>query len=256
MTRHDTTTIIWLELRPVARAADCTIRALASGRAFFAATETTVTELAPGVFFRKTQTEPEFIAATNQKLAELVRVRKFREDLYFRLNVITLEFTPLRDRGEDIIMLAFILSPSGDDSPMFSLDLPLPEATKRFQIEYIKKHIERSRGSMTEAAERLGLHRSNLYRKMKQLGMPTTDHDDEELGSFYELLITRNDGQRFSVDALQNNLASSTPLHVGNCIRLGVFLLLTVLPFPWVWIRPHGARYVTVQDETPPPREA
>jgi glyoxylase-like metal-dependent hydrolase (beta-lactamase superfamily II) len=35
--------------------------AIASGRAFFAATETTVTELAPGVFFRKTQTEPEFI---------------------------------------------------------------------------------------------------------------------------------------------------------------------------------------------------
>ena len=28
---------------------------------------------------------------------------------------------------------------------------------------------------MSEAAKRLGLHRSNLYRKMRQLGMPTTD---------------------------------------------------------------------------------
>lgn len=37
------------------------IAAIASGRAYFAATETTVNELAPGVFFRKTQTVPEFI---------------------------------------------------------------------------------------------------------------------------------------------------------------------------------------------------
>jgi Nif-specific regulatory protein len=183
-------------------------------------------------------TDARVIAATNQKLAELVRSRKFREDLYFRLNVVTLDLPPLRDRGDDIVMLAehflaefclkarrrppeftaaarkrllkhnwpgnvrelrnlmeriaylsqedkvdidelaFILSPSGDDNPIFSLELPLPDATKRFQIEYIKKQIERSRGSMTEAAERLGLHRSNLYRKMKQLGMPTTDQDD------------------------------------------------------------------------------
>ena len=58
---------------------------------------------------------------------------------------------------------------------MFSLELPLTEATKRFQVEYIKQQIERARGSMTEAAERLGLHRSNLYRKMRQLGVPASD---------------------------------------------------------------------------------
>jgi Nif-specific regulatory protein len=58
---------------------------------------------------------------------------------------------------------------------MFSLELPLTEATKRFQVEYIRKQIERSRGSMTEAAERLGLHRSNLYRKMRQLEMLTDE---------------------------------------------------------------------------------
>lgn len=59
-----------------------------------------------------------------------------------------------------------------------------------------------------------------------------------------KLLITRNDGQRFSVDALQNNLAPPRPLHMGNCIRLGVLLLLVVLPFPWVWIKPHRVRHV------------
>jgi hypothetical protein len=58
-----------------------------------------------------------------------------------------------------------------DLRPLLSLDLPLTEATRRFQVAYIKKHIARTRGNITDAAENLGLHRANLYRKMRQLGM-------------------------------------------------------------------------------------
>jgi Nif-specific regulatory protein len=54
-------------------------------------------------------------------------------------------------------------------------DLPLAQATDRFQMEYIKQHIARVRGNMSEAAKRMGLHRSNLYRKMRQLGMHTDE---------------------------------------------------------------------------------
>jgi Nif-specific regulatory protein len=72
--------------------------------------------------------------------------------------------------------LAFILSPS--ESPaLIGLDLPLAEATDQFQIEYVKKNIERARGNMSEAAKRMGLHRSNLYRKMRQLGLPTSESE-------------------------------------------------------------------------------
>lgn len=47
-----------------------------------------------------------FISATNKDLMEEIRVGKFREDLYFRLNVITLRIPPLRERGKDIEILA------------------------------------------------------------------------------------------------------------------------------------------------------
>jgi len=45
------------------------------------------------------------IAATNKDLYSLVAKGSFREDLFFRLNVITIEIPPLRDRGDDILSL-------------------------------------------------------------------------------------------------------------------------------------------------------
>ena len=77
----------------------------------------------------------------------------------------------------DAADLAFVSSPQSEDSAI-PLDLPLTDATKAFQIDYIQRHIKRAGGNMSDAAERMGLHRSNLYRKMKQLGM--SDGDAEE----------------------------------------------------------------------------
>jgi len=55
---------------------------------------------------RPIHTDARVIASTNQNLAKMVRERRFREDLFFRLNVVTLELPPLRERGEDMLLLA------------------------------------------------------------------------------------------------------------------------------------------------------
>jgi len=180
------------------------------------------------------------IAATNQNLVELVRQKRFREDLYFRLTVVTMHLPPLRQRGEDVLLLAefflsmfcskigrvkptlsasaqkrllahdwpgnirelrniieriayltaeesiedshidFVRSPRSDaPSPLESIDLSqsLSDATADFQIRYIEQQLKACQRNVTQAAERMGLQRSNLYRKMKQLGMKAPDGD-------------------------------------------------------------------------------
>jgi len=148
------------------------------------------------------------------------------------LNVVTLELPALRERADDVILLAekfleefcaasdrsvprftaaakkrlinhswpgnvrelrnlmerltFLSSedeiaaedlPFSEDAADRSPDLSLSDATRQFQADYIRSQIEVARGNMTEAAPRLGLHRSNLYRKMGQLGLDSEDED-------------------------------------------------------------------------------
>jgi DNA-binding NtrC family response regulator len=62
------------------------------------------------------------IAATHQDLARLCNQRLFREDLYFRLSVITLRIPPLRDRPEDIPLLVRAMQEEEGAAQGFELD--------------------------------------------------------------------------------------------------------------------------------------
>lgn len=69
---------------------------------------------------RSEQADIRVISATNQELAELVAAGEFREDLFYRLNLITIRLPPLRERRSDIALLAAHII--GDVSRKYGLD--------------------------------------------------------------------------------------------------------------------------------------
>lgn len=91
--------------------------------------------------------------------------------------------TPLRpgERNTDAAALAdlphaqagtaapILLGPQAEQS--FELDRPLREARDAFEKAYFEFHLARENGSMTRVAEKTGLERTHLYRKLKQLGV-------------------------------------------------------------------------------------
>ncbi|PZP32382.1 MAG: two-component system response regulator [Roseateles depolymerans] len=60
-------------------------------------------------------------------------------------------------------------SPASEQS--FELDRPLREARDAFEKSYFEFHLAKENGSMTRVAEKTGLERTHLYRKLKQLGV-------------------------------------------------------------------------------------
>jgi DNA-binding NtrC family response regulator len=65
-----------------------------------------------------------------------------------------------------------VLGPQAEQS--FQLDRPLREARDAFEKSYFEFHLSQENGSMTRVAEKTGLERTHLYRKLKQLGVDLT----------------------------------------------------------------------------------
>jgi len=178
---------------------------------------------------KKIAFEARVIAATNENIEEAIKKGKFREDLYYRLNVITIEIPPLRERIDDIEILSedilkYLLKEmkSGEkeltketikilksyswpgnvrelrnvleravnlSSGRLILPEHLPERLTKntshivgdveditylkdvvaeAEIQEIKKALILTNGNKSLAAEKLGIHRTALYKKIEK----------------------------------------------------------------------------------------
>jgi DNA-binding NtrC family response regulator len=175
--------------------------------------------------------EARMLAATNKDLRKEVELGRFRDDLYYRLNVVRIDIPPLRERREDIpVLIEFLLARHarsmgkrftgvshetmqillacewkgnireldnalqravifGEGPLVLPGDLPpdlqpipddpglvddLIEATRRFERRHIER-VLRQAGDKREAARRMNVSLSSLYRKIEQLEIQTKD---------------------------------------------------------------------------------
>lgn len=176
---------------------------------------------------RERETNVRVIAATNRDLIQAIKKKRFRDDLFYRLNVFTIQIPPLRERREDIPALVdhFLLRMAGRQGRRFSItpealqllmeyhwpgnvrelrnvieratliaeessiwpeDLPrldpvagsvgagqgtYEEQVAAFERQLVLNALDKCGGSRTKAAERLGLYREDLHRKIRRLGI-------------------------------------------------------------------------------------
>jgi two-component system response regulator HydG len=134
---------------------------------------------------RTQRVDVRIVTATNRDLAQLVREKRFREDLYYRLNVITITVPPLRERREDIRLLA-----------------------QHFLRVYAAKNNRRLEGFTDEAVGRLEAH--------------AWPGNVRELENVIERGVVLAKGSLMDVTDLPEEIAGVTPLPEGVLtVRIG-----------------------------------
>jgi DNA-binding NtrC family response regulator len=94
-----------------------------------------------------------------------------------RKSIAEMQAPPVPAPEEEIVArpTVVVVQDSGPQANQnFVLDKPLREARDEFEKAYFEYHLACENGSMTRVAEKTGLERTHLYRKLKQLGVDLT----------------------------------------------------------------------------------
>ena len=153
-----------------------------------------------GVKSRKV--DVRIIAATNRKLEEEVRKGNFREDLFFRLNVVRIEVPPLRERREDIIPLTlsfikkfseeFKLEPKklSDDAVDFLLSYDFPGNVRELENMVLRAMVLSSSPVLTsQDFRREGEKKGNLGELIKEFVDKVFTVEQKEENNLYDVVI-------------------------------------------------------------------
>ena len=127
------------------------------------------TKIGALAFLEKPITMQKLLKAVEQGLARTV-VRKLQTPSSQAVTVVV-ESAEVESSSPEGILHAD-LGPMAQQS--FGLDKPLREARDEFEKAYFEYHLAKENGSMTRVAEKTGLERTHLYRKLKQLGVDLT----------------------------------------------------------------------------------
>ena len=126
------------------------------------------TKIGALAFLEKPITLQKLLKAVEQGLARGT-VRKLQTPAYAQ---------PLAAAAQAAVEIvvdgAMVLDAGLQSRQSFGLDKPLREARDEFEKAYFEYHLAKENGSMTRVAEKTGLERTHLYRKLKQLGVDLT----------------------------------------------------------------------------------
>jgi len=141
------------------------------------------------------------VAATNKDLDEEMKAARFREDLYYRVNVVRLHLPPLRDRGEDALMLAkwFLgraVRELGSKVKGFSPQALV--AIKRFRWPGNIRQLENRIKKAVVLAERPLISPDDMELRPEQLEpiLPLAEARDEWQKRYINEVLERNGGNR------------------------------------------------------------
>jgi two-component system response regulator AtoC len=170
--------------------------------------------LDPGVFERvggnqTIKTDIRLIAATNRDLALLVSEKKFREDLYYRLNVVQIRVPSLRERKEDIPLLAnaFLKEISQRDSkPFRPLSPEAMDALLRYDWPGNIRELKGAIDSGVTLATGNQITFQDLPLTVAQAQFGTTAHLGENVGQ----MNLHNNEMRLIVRALEETRGNRT----------------------------------------------